>query len=1624
MDVNSLSDDDLIALSQNNFDALSDDGLVFLASQKKRKTTFGEDVGIALNQASQPFVKASGLLAGGVAGLLGKEEAQENIYKGMQNISKSMNEYWTPKDAEQTFGGKLAGAATTLPVQMAGMLFSPAETGTTFIDNGESLDAAQKAALIDTAGNVAGLAYNPVGKILPTMAKAAGFNVAQDVATKAMISDIANQKETKEQFKPTLESAAISGIIGGGFGALGAGGDAKLNVKVGKTDYDTPLPKDKTPSYGLIKNIEDAKITLETERASIEEQLSRQSDMDSEYSQKLISDLKQKEQAILNLDIALGNKVDRPAPEVKSDLETEYRQAESALVDVEAEYKTLAKRGAALTSEEKVRLQQLQEEHATLSDYLEQNAAKVLGEDIGAEAVQNKTLTEVPQNIKQSFEPLSDMVSVNDAVMSKDYSGVSKRNLEKAIEIKQQKIDEVRESILQHGIGSPQGQRALSFYDILRKELEHIENAYNKKVKTEQTSQDSFIQLNREMLSSEHAVPLRQVLETDGLRGGLAYLTKVAEGVNASVVSKLQGKLAKALLDNPLVNAVVRFNETMDPLGRYNNIEGDITIRGNPDPEVVLHEATHSAINKTMSLHLEGKLTNPTQTMAANGIIALRDRIKNTPDFWEKVVKTFGEDHAKTMFDDVREFVSYSLTNYQLQLTLQRMKLGGTPIWSKLSKAFKDLLGLKGDERTALDDVLRYGESLIQSSDGLPLGRKTEDGLFSNMRAIHTPQNAWSAIKNGSLRIFAHGFTQNLRQMMRHNPEFSKLAEFVDEADRARESLVRLTTYGKDSFQDWANKGRFFFKLGGAENKDALVPAMHGMKGVDIATTMDSLMDGYRRGVDIQETINNNKANWTPEQTNLANAVAKAVDKLWEAAVKMQGGNNLNPKLKQRMGYVLTSRTGDYATTINVNGVTIRSEYFMTKAEADHWANWFRQQTAGNKYVEIKTDSVENLKSGSATDNLVDFIDSLKGLTDDEINQKLQNTYTALTEENSAIGSHSRQSGIISGFTGDHAGMTPHQRGERWRSALPRAVNEYAQSIMSRDVQKKLIEWHIDNDHKTDGITKELGDFYVKSQLGRPYDEGTLRDMSRKWSNKFREIIDTGVDKVFGFSHRDKHAFDRFMGLFSNAFYTANITMKPAIWIAQPLQALQSVRSAFKEGESPRQVLAAFGETLTQLAGGKMMANKDFAEALYHVSQDGNILHPQMTNEFNDWHIGTDPNSTINKVVNLGTGRNISAAGDKFSRYASFTFFYNLHKRSGLTGKELWNTAGRDATENMVAYGNKKLPAIYREMGIVGEQGAPLATFIHTQAGNMIVDIKEFIKQPGARTSAPLILTAAVSMILGGAISMPVIAEYELLRQAGKASGWWGNEWPSVSDLILKEAPVWVSHGVASAIEPSIDVDASMRYTSMLNKIAEIERQGLLAFAPHLSWASDVIGNAPTAILGTLGGDVTNAEMDQALKKTLPKGIVAGAVDTIRHGDDAFTHTGRKGVGGVQRDLGAQLAPWFGTRSTREAMDTQAVITKQQRDKEEKELLSRAAQHYGEGRVEYGNKAMTRLLTKYYNGDRNKLQKALETQQKAENTPLILREYFGVEGNQTEDQARQFVRDNMAPYMKKRFGDK
>lgn len=1609
-------------------------------SPPKRKTTLVENVGISLNTAAQPFVKAAGLIGGGLASAVGATDTADSIYKTMEDTTKSMDEYWNPEDAEQSFGGKLQGMGMTLPAQMLGMLASPFDTAQTAVQSGETQNKALAATGIDTIGNMAGLALPAgIGKGLIKQAiSGAVGNAAQDVATRAAISGISDTKGMKEKFEPNAESAAIAGMLGAGFGAKNhLDYSPPVNIKTGKSQYDKPKLDVPPTDYKVMQDVDNAIAVRNQNIKAIEEHLARQKDPESDYAIKLKEDLVKQTYELTELQAYKGElvnlvpdntpKTDVEAPRIDEQLQVEYAAREAELNALESEYRDLSKKGAALTTEQRTRLQEVEARYAEVSDFLEQNAGKMFGEE--PEVKQNQQVEGNTKAPRQSFEPLHDRVSVNEAVMSRDYSNLSTSVLGKMLDNKQRKIDEVYQSVLDHGLGSPAGQHAFAFLDILKEEYAKIEAEYNKKFNQQQKSDYDFNQVSAQKVSWELAEPLLKAIQEGGVRGGLAYLAKQKGDTSLAPFGRYLGELAQKLHDNPLVGHG-KFVE--DPnfqhAGGYDNISGYVHMKGDATstPGVFLHEVVHSAVNRAIALHEKGLLKDPKQSYAVKQLDALFNSLKSNKKHYD-TLKRFLKDDIDVYLENLREFVAYGISDQRMMLALQKIKLGETSVYSKLTNAIKNLLNLNKNERTALDDVLRYSEILMDASEGVSPGFNPNTRM--DFAKITTPQRALEAIKSGSLKIFAHVFTQNLRQMMRPDPYFSAMEERISKAERAKEYLVRTINYGVDSFQTWQNKGKFFFKTTGSEDTAALVPSMYKLKGKEIHSVYSTLVDGYRNGVDALETIKANEGSWTPEQLNFAHAINNAVEKLWQSSIKMLANKGLDyTKLKQRIGYMLTSRVGDYATQVRVNGVLVRQQHFLTEAEAKYWANEMKK-TAGDARVVIETAKVDDIKQGNATTNLKDFIDTLKGMTSKEAQEFIDTTASKLEEENANIGSHTIQSNIVSGFIGDQIGMSSAAMGEQLRTALPRMVDNYAQNIMSRSIQKDYIDFLIDNEHKMNPTTKDLLGFYINTQIGLPYEKGTARDLAHGLSQKLRENVDTLLDsKLFGFHNRDKHAVDRFMGLFSNTFYISNILMKPAIWVAQPLQALNSFRSAFKEGETPRQVMMAFGETMMQLSLGKqyLKNNPDLEKAIYDASQKGNVLHPQMVNDYNDMRIGTDPNSFLNQTIDTISGKKISAWGDRASRYASFLFFYNLHKRSGLSGDELTRVASRDATENMVAYGSKKLPAIYREMGIVGEQGATLATFAHTQLGNMIVDIKEFVQQPGARSAAPLIMTAAVTSILGGAIALPIIAEYELLRQAGIKAGWWGpDSWPNVSEMIMDNAPRWLSMGGLSHMT-GIDMDASMRYTSLFNKIADIEEQGLIAFAPHLAWGKQVVSNLPTAF----SPSATVPERDQALKKVLPKGPVSGAVDQVRNNYDLlggkgplFTRMGKRGQGGVERDLSAKLAPWVGSQTTKQAMDTRKQLASKERDAAIDALVEKAVQYAVHGDSERASATIERMLVKAKGYSKQDLDRKIESQIAKMNIEGIFNNYVDPRtGQSSPDQEARMVRDNLGEYLKRREG--
>ena len=95
-----------------------DEAYTSISTPTKRSTTLGEDIGISLGSAGSTVLKGGGLLAGGLAGSVGANDLQESIYKGSEELAKTTQDYWTPKDIEQGIGGKVAGTLLTLPSQM------------------------------------------------------------------------------------------------------------------------------------------------------------------------------------------------------------------------------------------------------------------------------------------------------------------------------------------------------------------------------------------------------------------------------------------------------------------------------------------------------------------------------------------------------------------------------------------------------------------------------------------------------------------------------------------------------------------------------------------------------------------------------------------------------------------------------------------------------------------------------------------------------------------------------------------------------------------------------------------------------------------------------------------------------------------------------------------------------------------------------------------------------------------------------------------------------------------------------------------------------------------------------------------------------------------------------------------------------------------------------------------------------------------------------------------------------------------------------------------------------------------------------------------------------------------
>ena len=179
-------------------------------------------------------------LAGSAAALFGDDAEALRIADEMESRRQSRNQWANPENQELTTTGKVVGTLATLPMQMVGMGFSPAETTHTALESGETNEAAIKAGLVDAAGNAIGVALPgwKAGGALVRGATGAAANVAQELATKKAIQSMMETERGKQVFAPNIDDALVSGIVGAGMG-VGMGTKPSATKLTGNKKLDS-----------------------------------------------------------------------------------------------------------------------------------------------------------------------------------------------------------------------------------------------------------------------------------------------------------------------------------------------------------------------------------------------------------------------------------------------------------------------------------------------------------------------------------------------------------------------------------------------------------------------------------------------------------------------------------------------------------------------------------------------------------------------------------------------------------------------------------------------------------------------------------------------------------------------------------------------------------------------------------------------------------------------------------------------------------------------------------------------------------------------------------------------------------------------------------------------------------------------------------------------------------------------------------------------------------------------------------------------------------------------------------------------------------------------------------------
>jgi hypothetical protein len=762
-------------------------------------------------------------------------------------------------------------------------------------------------------------------------------------------------------------------------------------------------------------------------------------------------------------------------------------------------------------------------------------------------------------------------------------------------------------------------------------------------------------------------------------------------------------------------------------------------------------------------------------------------------------------------------------------------------------------------------------------------------------------------------------------------PKNRLINEVSDMAHRGRNESTQLKNdilYGKvgeDQFKaDFGDKPLKLFKLDKIKTSDSLLQAIEQVKFKDISKMIEGFVDAYRDGVSPYQNVDTYFPNATAEQKNFVRVVELASKKMLE---KVNGDLKARglPLIKEVPGYFPVSNVGKYYVDHVANGQLLERNFtFFSKKEAQAYADRLMQNDP--RTTAHIGEREQDVDYKSIMDVLNEIIASGKPAP-----AYAQYVKTQIETKASQVGKHKEHRNLIRGFSGERIG-NEEERGRNFAQGLVNWVNEYANSARVRKLMFDSSEYMsraetaelIQKQPNAEAVVKhfldnELNVFGTKAITKSINDFGSV----------FQDAANETAFMVNG-KHIPKDELESGFNVMRRLGYNINLTSAPVTWISQALAPLQAGRMLLKEGANPLEAVSASFKGIAKTFF-KSMHDEDSMRGFLHVSQTLDTVHKTIHADLGGVDAASVNKSKLDKWYARLVGEKLTEGADTFSRVVSYNMAYEFLKNQGMSGKALWEEAGRVANENMIPMGRENLPTLYKELGWFGTAMSPLKGFIHGQMSNLAVDVKgtvqgtvDFAKNPNAQTfskatgeSLALMANMLSMMIMGGLLGLPFLADYEYIRQLLVKSKYIGAETLPSWTKVAEQHSAMVSRGLISGLT-GVDMSASTRYQSIMKPFGDI------ANAPSWADASLPFSATKNLMVGTMGvakdiyGNVHDPEAQKNWDKVLPRGIARGIKDDL-YNQHGFTQFGKRGEAMVERTPLERTAKYLGSSSVAES---------------------------------------------------------------------------------------------------------